>query len=278
MKVIKNTLQASNGEIELYIIGDTHIGSSQFNEPLLVDLIHHILEKKNRYCILNGDVLDCSFVDSKGNVYENEMQPQVALSYACNLLKPLAKAGRILCSTGGNHDDDRSMRLIGVSLAQQLCVLLGIPEIFSNDSVMLLLTIVDGVKGHKNAKVGYKVFVSHGNNGGGGMVGSKANALEKMSLVCPVADVYIHGHTHAPFTFKDQYVDVNEAKGVCVWRERMYVNGNAFMKYFNGYGEKRLMKPQSQSIPVIRLKAVRLQEGGRKRTIDRVVKHMSCEI
>lgn len=138
MKVIKAELEAINNEVEIYGIGDTHIGSANCNIQLIQDLIDHILKKKNRYVVFNGDILDCTYADSKGNVYENEMQPQVALSYACNLLKPLVDNNRVLCTNGGNHDDDRSMRLIGVSMAQQLATLLGIGDIYSPDSTMLI--------------------------------------------------------------------------------------------------------------------------------------------
>lgn len=278
MKVIQTELQAINGEIELYIMADTHIGSAQFNLQLVNDLIAHILKKNNRYVIFNGDNFDCTFIDSKGNVYENEMTPDSALNFGCRLFKPLFDKNRVVCITGGNHDDDRSMRLIGISLIEQFAIRMNAGQLFSHDSVMLLAKIKNGVKGHKDSKVSYRVFINHGNNGGGGTMGSKANALEKMALLCPTADVYIHSHTHAPFTFKDNYVDVDEKKGIVKWKERLFVNSNAFMNYFNSYAEKKLIKPASQSIPVIRLKAVRYQDGGRSRTLDRTIKHMSCEI
>lgn len=274
MKTLTCDLQSHNGEIELYIIGDTHIGSMQFNEPLLLNLIDHILEKPNRYVILNGDIVDCTFKDSKGNVYENEMQPDVALSYASLKLSPLAKANRILCTCGGNHDDDRSARLIGISLAQQLAVLLGVPNLYSPDSCMIFARCKNMIKTHQKQNVMYHIFVNHGNNGGGATIGSKANALEKMAYVVPNADVYIHNHTHTPMTFKDEICCIDDIRCRLNWKTRLYVNGNAFLNYFNGYGEKKLFKPQSQAIPTIKLKA--------KREIidssERLVKIATCEL
>lgn len=274
MKVIKAELKAINNEVEIYGMGDLHIGSANCNLQLISDLIDHILKKKNRYVVFNGDLLDCTYADSKGNVYENEMQPQEALSYAVNLLKPLVDNNRVLCSCGGNHDDDRSMRLIGVSLAQQLAVLLGIGETYSSDSIMLLARVCNGIKGKNDKNAYYRIYINHGNNGGGGTMGSRANALEKMALVVPMADVYIHHHTHSPMVFKDQCVDIVETKGICTWHERLFVNGNAFLNYFNSYAEKKILKPQSQSIPVIRLKSVRENNG----KIDRIYKNMTCEL
>lgn len=274
MKSITCELQSINNEIEIYAIGDTHIGSMNFNEPLLLNLIDHILAKPNRYVILNGDIVDCTFKDSAGNVYENEMSPQVALSYASLKLSPLAKANRILCTTGGNHDDDRSMRLVGISTAQQLAVLLGIPHLYSSDSCMIFARCKDMVKGHKSQNVMFHIFVNHGNNGGGATMGSKANALEKMAYIVPNADVYIHSHTHSPMTFKDEICCIDDVRQRLVWRSRLYVNTNAFLNYFNSYGEKKLFKPQSQAIPKITLKAIREC----KKDSDKVVKVATCEI
>lgn len=202
------------------------------------------------------------------------MTPSVALSYACKLLKPLVDADRVLCTTGGNHDDDRSARLIGISIAQQLATLLGIPDLYSPDSVIIYSRIKNATR-DKHACT-FTLFINHGNNGGGSTMGSKANALEKMALVCPTADVYIHNHTHSPMTFKDEYVSTDTRTCNVKWNERMYVNGNAFMKYFNGYGEKKLFKPQSQAIPIIRLRAVR--ETANNGKVDRITKVMSCEL
>lgn len=274
MKVIKSEVKASNNEIEIVVLGDVHIGSPNFNETLLFQTIEYILEKENRFVILNGDILDCNFKDSVGNVYENAMTPSVALSYALLKLKPLADAKRILCTLGGNHDHDRSMKVCDISFAQQLAIGLEIPELFSADSIVLFLRVQNGVKGKKGHGITYKIFVNHGNNGGGGMIGSKANALEKMSLVVPNADLYIHSHTHSPFTFKDQYIEAHEDRCSITWRERLYVNTAAFLRYENSYGEKRLMKPQSSAVPKIKLKSKRVRING----MDRHVKELFCEI
>lgn len=274
MKIVKQEVTAIDSEVELIVIGDVHIGSPNFNESLLVTVINYVLEKENRFVILNGDIIDCTFKDSVGNVYENYMTPSVALSYALLKLKPLADAKRILCSIGGNHDHDRSMKQVDISFAQQLAVGLGLAEVFSPDSAVIFLKVLNGIKSKKDTAITYKIFVNHGNNGGGGMIGSKANALEKMSLVVPNADLYIHSHTHSPFTFKDEYIDINADKSTLLWRERLYVNTNAYLNYFNSYGEKRLMRPQSLSVPKIKLKATRIHNKG----VDRFYKQLSCEI
>lgn len=272
MKTLSIDLKSINNQIELIVIGDTHIGSANFNDALLKNVIDYVLEKENRYIVLNGDILDCNFKDSIGNVYENAMSPSVALAYAVNLFEPVKE--RIICSIGGNHDHDRSMKQIDISYAQQLAVMLDIPDKFSADSIVLFLSVIDGVKGRTNKEIQYTVFCSHGNNGGGGTMGSKANALEKMSLSIPNADLYIHSHTHTPMIFKDTFFELDAKKKTLVQKERLYVNTNSYLRWQNSYGEKKLLKPQSMSVPIIKFKSFREQS----RRVDRIRKSLTCEL
>lgn len=274
MKVLKAEAKAVNNEIELIVIGDTHIGSRNFNEQLLDNAIEYILSKDNVYCCLNGDILDATFVTTKvGNSYENKMTPSNALAYAIEKLKPLVDAKKCLCTIGGNHDHDRSSKIVDVSLAQQLAVGLGIPELFSADSVCLFLRVYD-IKGAKNGSVIYKIFLSHGQNGNGANISSKSGALNRMSDVVTNADIYVHSHTHAPLSFKDEYIEMVESTGTIVMKERLYINTSAFLTWQNSYGEKKLMRPQSLSIPIIKMKAKRY----RHKDTDRIFKTLKCEI
>ena len=272
MKTLSINLKAIDNLIELIVIGDTHIGSTNFNDSLLDSTIQYVLEQPNRYVILNGDILDCNFKDSVGNIYENALSPSVALGLAVKIFEPIKD--RIICSIGGNHDHDRSMKQVDISYAQQLATLLGIADKFSADSIILFLSVEGGIKGHTNKNVQYVVFCSHGNNGGGGTMGSKANALEKMSLCVPRADLFIHSHTHAPVIFKDTYFDIDEKKKTLAQKERLYVNTNAYLRWQNSYGEKKLLKPQSMSIPIVKMKSYR--EHARK--VDKIRKSITCEL
>ena len=272
MKILTASVKAVSNLVELIVIGDTHIGSANFNEGLLHQTIEYVKEEPNRYIILNGDILDTNFKDSPGSVYDNQLSPSVALATAHRIFEPVAD--RIIATLGGNHDHDRSMRQVDISFAQQLAVMLGIPDKFSADSVLLFLTVEDGIKGHNGKSVLYRVFISHGNNGGGGSAPSKLGALEKMSLVLPSADLFIHNHTHSPIVYKDTYYDIDDKKKCITQKERLYVNCASFLNYWNSYGEKKLMKPQSQSLPIIKLRAYR----NHTRFEDRIRKVLSCEL
>ena len=256
-------------EIELIVISDTHIGSKQCNIELLKETVDYIKNNEDCYCILNGDILDNLVANSKvGDPYENAMTPSVALNMACEIFDPIKE--KILCSLGGNHDYDRSKKLTDITPAMALAVYLGLEKKFSADSVILYLNF----KYEYNRTTTFSIFVNHGRNGGGRNSGSKANALESMSLIVPSCNIYIHSHTHYPMTFKDEFFQVDPRRRRGIWCERLYVNTNAFLNYFNGYGEAKLYRPSSQSIPKIKLNVTRIQ----KHKTDRLIKSISCEI
>lgn len=271
MKTLSVNLPTIKGKLELIVIGDAHIGSANFNEALFKSTIDYILEEENRYVILNGDILECAFKDSVSDVYTG-MSPSVSLGYAVRLLEPIKD--RIICSIGGNHDHDRSMKQVDISYAQQLAVMLGIADKFSADSVVIFISAHNGVKGHNGKNAHYTVFCSHGNNGGGGTMGSKANALEKMSLSVPNADIYVHSHTHAPVVFKDTYMGIDDKNKVLSQKERLYVNTNSYLRWENSYGEKKLLRPQSMSVPIIKLSAYREHT----QYVDKIRKSITCEL
>lgn len=278
MKTLEASVEAINNDIELIVLGDVHIGSPNFSDAKLKEAIDYILEKENRYVILNGDIVDCTFKDSVGNVYENAYTPSVALALAVEYLKPLAEKGRILCSVGGNHDHDRSSKLIDISIAQQLATMLGIADKYSADSVVLFLKAENIINGRTYKNAVYTIFCSHGNNGGGGTIGSKANALQKMENVIVNADVYIHSHTHSPMVFKDNCYFLDHHKKIIVQKDRLFINTNAFLNYFNSYGEKKLLKPQSMSLPVIKLRGYRDRSVRKNNQYDRFRKYITCEL
>lgn len=266
MKEIKVDI-LDKDSIELICISDTHIGSKQFNEGLLKETIKYIIDN-DCYVILNGDIIDNCLPSSVGDAFDNQMTPSQALAKACEMFEPIKD--KILCSTSGNHED-RSKKLTDITPSMALAVHLGIEKHFSFDSILLYLNMK--LKG-RNGKTTFVIFVNHGRNGNGRNSGSKANALESMSLLIPSCDIYIHSHTHSPMTFKDEFYQVDRHKRRGYWCERLYVNTNAFLDYFNSYGEMKLFKASSQSIPKIRLNIARKTT----KNSDRIIKTISCEI
>lgn len=56
-------------ELEIYGLGDLHIGSLEFNKREFKKVTEKILSKDNRFCVFSGDLLDNGIEGSKTSPY-----------------------------------------------------------------------------------------------------------------------------------------------------------------------------------------------------------------
>jgi hypothetical protein len=87
MQVIKVELPESLRTIEVIPIGDTHIGEEQADIQSVKDVIKYVLEKDNRYVILNGDLMNIALKSSKSDVYGDTLKPSQQLDYVATVIQ-----------------------------------------------------------------------------------------------------------------------------------------------------------------------------------------------
>lgn len=219
-----------NHGLVLVPITDVHLGSKHCNVPYFKSFVEYILNVPHCYTILNGDLAETATKTSVGRGhFEEDMNLPDQLKTLKEILKPLAEAGKILGMGPGNHEE-RVANMIGINPMEMLAEKLEVPYF--------------GYQGFFYFKLGdivYSMVVHHG-AGGGGTIGSKANAAEKMNKVCANADVYFSGHTHAKMYHPDKiYVFDNE--GNLVSKIRHYVVGGSFVEYWDAYPEMKALPP-----------------------------------
>lgn len=258
MKCISFNAKTINRELEIIPLSDVHIGDENFNLQLFNDTINYILEKENRYCILNGDIINNATRTSVSDVYNEELTPTAQIIYAAKLLKPLAN--RIISVCTGNHEL-RSAKDDGIDLTLWLCNELGIQDRYDpNGCVDFIIT---DLMRRKNTTRGdgrnvATLYHTHG-SGGGKRVGAKANALEDAGSYLDV-DIVVKSHTHLPMAFKQDAYKVNvNTKNISKYT-KLFVNTNAFLR-FGGYGERMGFKPSSMEVPRIILRFTNNHKG-----------------
>ncbi len=106
----------------------------------------------------------------------------------------------------------------------------------------------------KQRKTAFTIYMNHG-SGGGRTAGAKVNRVAEMANVVD-ADIYIHAHTHLPFSFRLPIFRVNMQNSSVASLERLFVNTAATLD-FGGYGEIAEFRPSSKHNPVIHLNGVR---------------------
>lgn len=242
-------------DIEIYFVADVHIGDPLCDLKLLKETIKHIQTGENRFCILNGDILNTATKNSVSFDYEG-LSPMEELRLAIDLFKPLAEAGKILGVTKGNHEK-RVSKETSIDVTELMCIELGIKDRYCGTAGYLFLHFGEKEVGRK-APMCYTLYFTHG-SGGGTTIGAKANKLTKLSGVI-VADVIAMSHLHQKLKTEDAIYVPEYGNKVVKKKEIHYVMNNSFLDY-GGYGEEMGLKPTTKSLTKITL-------NGRKREID----------
>jgi len=245
IRIITVTLPEDIEEIEIIPIADTHVGDPMSDEKMFKGLVNYILEKRNRYVILNGDLMDMALTLSVSDSYGAVHSPMGQIQRVAELLRPIRD--RILAMGSGNHEF-RTYKYTGIDVSRNLALELGIVDRYSPNSFMLFIKVGQS-RNSRPSKIKqqvYSVFIQHG-AGGGRKIGAKANRLSDASEIIANADLYIMGHVHTPMTFPDVSFSIDEQNMTIVRHNRYFLLNNSFLS-FGGYGLTFGYKPASKEI------------------------------
>lgn len=251
---------------EIVPIGDTHIGAEECAIDEIKRTVKYVQEGEGRYAILHGDFIDNGIPGSKTDTLTQTMTMQEQIELAYELFEPIKD--KILCITDGNHET-RTKRSAGINVVAFLAMRLGIEEIYSTGTGMVLVDIKfgKGTRSHvKSAAHHFTVAVAHGARGGS-TLGGATNGLHKLQQIIVNADLYIVGHTHKIINFINEIFYVN-SKGYIESKVQYFMNTTAFLKY-GGYGKDKLYAPlpiRPQSILVRASEVKKVRVGNTTRT------------
>ena len=260
MKIIKIDLPRELEEVEIHTFADEHIGDELCDMKRLVQRIEYVRDKRNAYCILNGDIIDNATRASIGDTYAQELNPMEQLQRAVGLFGCIKD--KILCITHGNHEN-RTYRSEGINLSSLMATQLGLADRYTPTSAVLFIRVgADSKKesngSGKNRRICYTMYVLHG-SGGGRKEGGKANRLADMASIVDT-DIYIHSHTHLPMVMKQSFHRIDTKNSTVAVVSKLFVNTASNLDY-GGYGEAAEFKPSSKDTPVIYL-------GGTKKSYE----------
>lgn len=254
MNVIKIDLPQTLLDMEIHIFADEHIGDVLSDIKRLQDRIKYVKNTPNAFCVLNGDILDNATKTSVGDVYSQFLSPMEQLKTAVELFEPIKD--KILCITHGNHEN-RTAKTEGINLSYLIAKQLGLEDKYTPTSALLFIRFGKQSRGFKETngsgnirKVCYTMYVLHG-TGGGRSEGAKANRVAEMASIID-ADIYVHGHTHLPMSFKRAFHRIDTRNSSVAMVDKLFVNNGANLDY-GGYGEAGEFIPSSKATPIIYL-------------------------
>ena len=166
--------------VNIYPIGDVHIGSSECNLDLFREYISKIADDPNGYAVIIGDMMNMGLKNSKSNVYEEVLNPMEQKELCYELLSPIAD--KILAGCSGNHEY-RYVREVGTNPLYDVFCRLRIEDKYRENACFIKLVVG---KNGKNPNT-YGVVLTHG---------SSKSKDEKWTYAVDGCDVFISGHTH----------------------------------------------------------------------------------
>lgn len=176
-------VQANFGEsqyLNLYPIGDVHIGSKEFDLELFKQWVEMVKNDPNGAVVIVGDMMNMGLRNSKSNVYEEKLSPMEQKELCYELLNPIAD--KIIAGVPGNHEY-RAVKEVGTNPMYDVFCRMRIEDRYRENACFIKLTV--GKQG-KNPNT-YGVVLTHGS--------SKAKD-ERWTYGVDGCDCFISGHTH----------------------------------------------------------------------------------
>ena len=166
--------------LNIYPLGDVHIGSKEFDYQLFMEWRNMVENDPYAGVVIIGDIMNMGLRNSKSNVYEEKLSPMEQKELCYELLKPIAD--KIIGGCSGNHEY-RSVKEVGSNPLYDVFCRLCIEDRYRESACFIKLTV--GKQG-RNPNT-YGVVLTHG---------SSKNKDEKWTYSVEGCDCFISGHTH----------------------------------------------------------------------------------
>lgn len=255
IKIIHANLENFD-EIEVYPISDLHWSDQQTDESRFLKFVEYILDKPNRFVILNGDLLDMALTVSVSDTYSERYSPSESVDSLAIHLQRIRH--RVLAVGTGNHED-RVYKYTGIDVSEHLVMKSGISlERYANNSFVLFIQFGKDAQGEK---ICYSLFAHHG-VGGGRMKGGKINMVVRMNQIVNT-DIFLVGHVHDLIETTTKSFIVDPKTMTLEEFTQYYMIANPWQRY-GGYGQKFAFAPASIEIGYFVL-------SGKKKKINMVV-------
>lgn len=261
LDVIVKKFPAEQNELHVYAIGDTHVGSEQFDEKTTRKKIQIIADDPLGVLCICGDLGDYGLKNSVSNVYRQTMNPAEQQKFILELFEPVKH--KIVAAVAGNHEE-RITKETGLCPLYDLCVLWGCPDVYREN-----VAITKYAFGQTSNKKRQHVFIGITSHG------STRNKHQRFAAGFN-ADFSISAHTHRPeYTPHGRIViDPIHATARQVAYKELVVDANMTV---GGYGLKHeyeiLPPPELQ---YFELTAVR--DSDRNRTTHKVINFHSIQL
>ena len=183
--VVTHSLSPQTPFINIYPLGDVHIGSPNFNRTAFEAWVDMVRDDDNGYVVIVGDLMDIATKTSKTNIWEATMTPADQKQYLAMKLEPIKD--KILGVVPGNHEY-RMMREVGVNPLYDVCCKLNIEHLYRENACFIKVGLGSSKK-NPDRLMQYGLALVHG---------ASHNKHDNFCNGIDGVDVIFSGHDHKP--------------------------------------------------------------------------------
>lgn len=232
-------------DIIIYPISDVHFGAQEHMAKEWEKFCMGLLEQKNAYIFLGGDLLNNGVKNSVTNVYAELERPMMQKKIMCDYLEPLRE--RILCIVPGNHENRN--REVDNDPIYDIAVKLDLEHLFRKNVAFVKLRFGNTEHGKGSKRDGrhnptYVFTVTHGV--GGGMTGASVNRNEKFGYVLDGCDCLVVGHTHKPYVTQPAKIKIDPHNNTVTVQPFKVVSMTSWLGW-GGYAARQMLPPTSHA-------------------------------
>jgi len=229
--------------LRLYPLPCFHVGAPQSDAKFIQKHLARIVADPNARWVYMGDGGECVVEGSKGNIYEQILNPQQQVDLIVHLLEPIKAKG--LFGIRGNHGN-RVYRATGLSFDKTVCLRLGIPYMGVNTFANIVVN-----------KSSYDTYWHHGIDSGVS-IQTKINKAEILTRFTNV-DAVFTAHSHVVMDLPPSHIlgCNNHDRKVQTKLRHQYICGSAYDSR-TGYANERGYPPLLPSFIVVELSGKRI--------------------
>lgn len=222
--------------LEIYSVGDLHIGADHCRESLVEFIVSHIESKDNAFILCTGDIIDQITPYSVGDPQEMYLSNTEQIKKAAKVLKSVSH--KILDWVYSNHDDGRSEKTSRTRSGEVIAAMLGTPYFRQG------VTIDLEWRGIRKT-----LFHVHGFANGKAFEESRiiAEIKKSKSFMNYEVNAWVSGHVHRSLVRRLEHDSKVVGRGITGGNEWVLVNGSASARQ-RSYGRRAGYGPNPQDI------------------------------
>ena len=231
-------LPRTQEKVNIYPIGDTQVGSPNFNKTIWKKWTEVVLDDPYAKVVIVGDMLNNATKSSKSDSYGENMRPREAKAWLTEALRPISHT--IIGAVKGNHEE-RSGYAVDDCPLYDVLAKLDLEDIYRENMAFIKLNVGER---NRDRQYSYTMALAHG-------VGN--SKTEMFGYTIDGLDIFITGHVHQPKSAFPAKIVIDSQNEVVRLADFVHVIVPSF-DTFGGYTLRGMYKPQSSSkIPILEL-------------------------